>query len=162
MAAVIIDNVAVAPVGTITEYSAAIGSLSHISGAQNTTPGRFVYRIANSVAGGVPQAGFQRFILFSPSATFLPTYTEVEYISAAAAVAPVGTITEYSAVIGSLSKISGAQNTTPGRFPRSARYTLVPVLLGRFIRPLNATWIISTPSMPAVQLPVGMIVSISC
>ena len=41
--------------------------------------------------------------------------------------------------------------------------TLAPVLIGTFGRLLNGTWLISTPgSTPAVQLPAGMIVSVSC
>ena len=163
MAAVVIENVASAPVGTITQYSAVIGSLSKISGPLHTTLGRFLSKTANSVVGGVPQAGFQRFILFSPSAAFLPAYTEVQYVPPVTFVAPVGTITEFSATIGSLSKISGVQHTTLGRFPRNVKITLAPVQLGRFIRPFNATWVISTPgATPAVQLPAGMIVSVSC
>ena len=54
MAAVVIENVASAPVGTITQYSAVIGSLSKISGPQHTTLGRFLSKTANSVVGGVP------------------------------------------------------------------------------------------------------------
>ena len=161
--AVTIQSVAVVPVGTITEYSATIGSLSKISGTQNTTPGRFVSKAANSAAGGVPVAGFQRFVLFSASAFFLPTYAEVQYNPVAGPVAPAGTITEYSATIGSLTKISGVQHTTPGSFPHAVKGTLAPVLMGTFGRLLNGTWLISTPgSTPAIQLPVGMVVSISC
>jgi len=163
MAAVVVESAATVPVGTITQYSAVIGSLTKISGPLHTTLGRFLSKTANSVVGGVPQAGFQRFILFSPSSALLPAYAEVQYVPPVTFVAPVGTITEYSATIGSLSKISGVQHTTLGRFPRNAKITLAPILLGRFIRPLNATWVISTPgSTPAVQLRGGMIVSVSC
>ena len=53
-------------------------------------------------------------------------------------VSPGGTFTQYSAVIGSLSKISGAQHTTLGSsFPRNVKINLAPVLLGRFTPPLN-------------------------
>ena len=49
---------------------------------------------------------------------------------------------------------------TPGVLLHS---TLAPVLKGTFGRLLNGTWLISTPgSTPAIQLPVGMVVSISC
>src|SRR5258708_26111348 len=45
----------------------------------------------------------------------------------------------------------------------SVKGTLTPLLLGRFRRPLNATWLISTPgSTPAVQLAAGMFVSVTC
>lgn len=163
MATVVIENAATVPVGTITQYAAVIGSFTKISGPLHTTLGRFLSKTANGVAGGVPVAGFQRFILFSPSSALLPAYTEVQYVPPVTFVAPVGTITEYSATIGSLSKISGVQHTTLGRFPRSMRFTLAPVLLGRFVRPLNATWVISKPgSTPAVQLRGGMIVWVSC
>lgn len=163
MATVVIENAATVPVGTITQYSAMIGSFTKISGPLHTSLGRFLSKTANSVAGGVPVAGFQRFVLFSPSATLLPSYTEVQYAPPVTFVAPVGTITEFSATIGSLSKISGIQHTTLGRFPRSLKFTLAPVLLGRFLRPLNATWVISTPgSTPALQLRGGMIVWVNC
>ena len=161
--AVTIQSAVVAPVGAVTQYSAVIGSLSKISGVQHATAGQFLSKTANSQASGVPVAGFQRFVLFAPSAFFLPTYAEVQYNPVASPVAPVGTITEYLAAIGSLTKISGAQNTTPGRFPYRAKTTLTPVVLGDFRRSLNATWLISTPGFtPAVQLPAGMIVSTSC
>lgn len=108
-------------------------------------------------------AGFQRFVIFSQSASFLPTYAEVQYSPPAPPAAPAGAITEYSATVGSLTKISGVQHTTFGSFPHAFRGTLAPVLLGRFTRPLNGTWLISTPGLtPAVQLPVGMLVSVSC
>jgi hypothetical protein len=58
---------------------------------------------------------------------------------------------------------AGVQHATPASFPHAVRGTLAPILLGRFTRPLNGTWLISTPgSAPAVQLPAGMIVSVSC
>ena len=76
---------------------------------------------------------------------------------------PAGSLTQYAATIGALTKISGVQHTTLGFFPHAVRGTLAPFLLGRFTRSLNGTWLISTPgSTPAVQLPAGMIVSVSC
>jgi hypothetical protein len=161
--AVTIQRGVAAPVGAITQYSAVIGSLSKISGVQHTTAGQFLSKAANSAAGGVPVAGFQRFVLFTPSAIFLPTFAEVQYNPVAGPVAPVGTITEYSAATGSLTKICSVQDTTPGRFPYRAKTTLAAVVLGGFRHPLQATWLILTPgSTPAVQLPAGMIVSVSC
>ena len=163
MATVVLQNSIAAPAGSITQYSATIGSLTKIGGVQHTTPGRYLSKTANGAAGGVPVAGFQRFVIFSQSASFLPTYAEVQYSPPSPPTAPAGTITEYSAMIGSLTKISGVQHTTLGNFPHAVRGTLAPLLLGRFTRPLNGTWLISTPgSTPAVQLPAGMIVSVSC
>ena len=50
-----------------------------------------------------------------------------------------------------------------GRFLYRAKTTLDLVVLGDSRRPLDGAWLISTPgSTPAVQRPVGMIVSISC
>jgi hypothetical protein len=163
MATVVLQNAISAPAGSITQYSATIGSLTKIGGVRHTTLGRFQSRTANGAAGGVPVAGFQRFVIFSPAALLFSTYAELQYNPPSPPTAPAGAITEYSATIGSLSKISGVQHTTLGRFPRSVKITLAPVLLGRFIRPLNATWVISTPgATPTVQLPAGMIVSVSC
>ncbi len=163
MATVVLQNAITTPTGSITQYSATIGSLTKIGGVQHTTPGRYLSRAANGAAGGVPVAGFQRFVIFSQSASFLPTYAEVQYSPPSHPTAPVGAITEYSATIGLLTKISGVQHTTFGSFPHAVSGTLAPVLMGRFTRPLNGTWLISTPgSTPAVQLPVGMIVSVSC
>ena len=65
-------------------------------------------------AGGVP-----RFVLFNPSAFFLPTFTEAQYIPPSPPVTPAGTITEYSATIGSLTKISGVKHTILGSFPHA-------------------------------------------
>ena len=159
---IVLQSIGVSPVGAITEFPASIGSLSKISGAQNTTPGRCLSKTANGATGGVPVAGFQRFVIFSPVASFFSTYAELQYNSPSPPVAPAGAITEYSATIGSLTKISGVQHTTLGNFPHAVRGTLAPLLLGHFTRPLNGTWLISTPgSVPAVQLPAGMIVSIS-
>jgi hypothetical protein len=108
-------------------------------------------------------AGFQRFVLFSPLAVFLPTYAELQYSPAASPVAPAGAIFQYTAAIGSLTKISGVQHTALGQFPHAFKGTLAPILLGRFTRQLNGTWLISTPGVvPAVQLPAGMFVSVSC
>ena len=163
MATVVLQNSIAAPAGSVTQYSATIGSLTKISGVQHTTPGRYLSRTANGAAGGVPVAGFQRFVIFSQSAAFLGTYTEVQYSPPAPPAAPAGAITEYSATIGSLTKISGVQHTTFGSFQHAVRGTLAPVLMGRFTRPLNGTWLISTPgATPAVQLPAGMIISVSC
>lgn len=163
MATVILQNSIAAPTGLITQYSATIGSLTRIGGVQHTTPGRYLSRTANGAAGGAPVAGFQRFVIFISSASFFPTYAVLQYSPPGPPSAPAGTITEYSATIGSLTKISGVQHTALGTFPRAVKSTLSPVLLGRFARSLNATWLISTPgSTPAVQLPVGMIVSVSC
>jgi hypothetical protein len=163
MATVVLQNAIATPAGSIAQYSATIGSLTKISGVQHTSLGRFLSRTANGAAGGVPLAGFQRFVLFSPSVTFFPTYPELQYIPAASPIAPAGGISEYSATIGSLTKISGVQHTAFGQFPRAVKGILAPTLLGRFTRQLNGTWLISTPgSTPAVQLPAGMTVSVSC
>jgi hypothetical protein len=163
MATVVIQNAIAAPAGSTAQYSATIGSLTKIGGVQHTAFGRFLSKTANGAAGGVPVAGFQRFTIFSPSAAFLPTYSEVQYSPAPSPFAPVGATTEYSATIGALTKISGVQHTTLGRFPHAVRGILAPVLLGRFRCSLDGTWLISTPgSVPAVQLPAGMIVSVSC
>jgi hypothetical protein len=98
-----------------------------------------------------------------PVGLFSAAYSEVQYSPAASPLAPVGAATEYSATIGSLTKISGVQHTTLGRFPRTVKGVLAPILLGRFTRQLNGTWLISTPgSTPAVQFPAGMIVSVTC
>src|SRR6266567_3924315 len=86
MVAIVIVNIATAPAGTITQYAATIGSVTHIAGAQNTTPGRYEHNSANSVAGGVPVAGSQCFTLFVPLATFLPDYAPVKYSPVAGAV----------------------------------------------------------------------------
>ncbi len=108
-------------------------------------------------------AGFQRFVIFSSAASLFPTYSELQYSPSSPPTAPVGVITEYSATIGSLTKISGIQHTIQGNFPHGIRGTLTAVLLGRFTRPLSGTWLISTPgSVPAVQFPVGLVVSVSC
>jgi hypothetical protein len=163
MATVVLQNAVAAPAGSAAQYSATIGSVTKISGVQHTAFGRFLSKTANGEAGGVPIAGFQRFVLLSPLAAFLPTYTELQYSPAASPAAPAGAISEYSATIGSLTKISGVEHSALGRFPHAVRGTLAPVLLGRFRYPLIGTWVISTPgSTPAVQLPTGMIVSISC
>ena len=163
MATVVLQNAITAPAGSITQYSATIGSLTKIGGVQHTALGRFQSRTANGAAGGVPVAGFQRFVIFSPAASFFATYAELQYNPPSPPAAPVGAITEYSATIGALSKISGVQHTTLGYFPHAFRGTLAPLLLGRFTKPLNGTWLISTPgSIPAIQLPAGMIVSVSC
>jgi hypothetical protein len=163
MATVVIQNAIDAPAGSITQYSATIGSLTKIGGAQHTSLGRFQSRTANGAAGGVPVAGFQRFVIFSPAAYLFTTYAELHYSPPSPPAAPVGTITEYSATIGSLTKISGVQHTTLGNFPHAVRGTLAPFLLGHFTKPLNGTWLLSTMgSTPAVQLPAGMIVSVSC
>ena len=163
MATVVLQNAITAPAGSITQYAATIGSLTKIGGAQHTVLGRFQSKTANGAAGGVPVAGFQRFVIFSQSASFLPTYAEVQYSPSSPPASPVGAITEYSATIGSLTRISGVQHATFGSFPQAVRGTLAPALLGRFARPLNGTWLISTPgSTPAVQLPAGMIVSVNC
>ena len=93
----------------------------------------------------------------------LTAYAELDYSPPSPPAAPVGAITEYSATIGSLTKISGVQHTTLGNFPHAVRGTLAPFLMGHFTHPLNGTWLISTPgSTPAVQLPAGMIVSVCC
>ena len=163
MATVVLQNSIAAPAGSITQYSATIGSLTKIGGVQHTTPGRYQSRTANGAAGGVPVAGFQRFVIFTQSASFFPAYAELQYSPPAPPSAPVGIITEYSATIGSLTRISGVQHTTFGSFPHAVRGTLAPFLMGRFTRPLNGTWLISTPgSIPAVQLPAGMIVLVTC
>ena len=163
MATVVLQNAITAPAGSITQYSAAIGSLTKIGGVQHTTLGRFQSRTANGAAGGVPVAGFQRFVIFSPAAALFSAYAELQYNPPSPPVAPAGAITEYSAAIGSLTKISGVQHTTHGYFPHAVRGALAPILLGHFTRPLNGTWLISTPgATPAVQLPAGMIVSVSC
>lgn len=163
MATVVIQNAITAPAGSIAQYSSTIGSLAKISGVQHTALGRFQSRAANGAAGGVPVAGFQRFVIFSPVASFLPTYAELHYNPPSPPAAPAGAITEYSATIGSLTKISGVQHTTPGYYPHAVRGTLAPLLLGHFTRSLNGTWLISTPgATPAVQLPAGMFVSVRC
>ena len=163
MATVVLQNAITAPAGSITQYSATIGSLTKIGGVQHAALGRFQSRTANGAAGGVPVAGFQRFIIFIQSASLFPAYAELQYSPPAPPSAPAGTITEYSATIGSLTKISGVQHTTLGNFPHAVRGTLAPILLGHFTHPLNGTWLISTPgATPAVQLPAGMIVSVSC
>ena len=163
MATVVLQNAITPPAGLITQYSATIGSLTKIGGIRHATPGRFQSRTANGAAGGVPVAGFQRFVIFSPAAYLFATYSELPYNPPSPPVARVGTITEFSAMIGSLTKISGVQHTILGNFPHAVRGTLAPLLLGHFTRPLNGTWLISTPgATPAVQLPAGMIVSVSC
>lgn len=163
MATVVLQNSIAAPAGSITQFSATIGSLTKIGGVQHTTLGRFQSRTANGAAGGAPVAGFQRFVIFSQSAAFFSTYAELQYNPPSPPAAPAGAITEYSATIGSLSKISGVQHTALGYYPHAFRGTLSPVLMGRFTKPLNGTWLISTPgSTPAVQLPVGLIVSVNC
>ena len=163
MATIIVENAIAAPAGSLTQYAATIGSLTKISGVQHTTHGRYLSKTANGAAGGVPVAGFQRLVIFSPAAAFFSLYSELQYNPPSPPAVPAGAITEYSATIGSLSKISGVQHTTLGYFPHPFRGTLTPVLLGRFTKPLNGTWLISTPgSIPAVQLPAGMIVSVSC
>ena len=163
MATVVLQNAIAAPAGSTAQYSATIGSLTKISGVQHTAFGRFLSKTANGAAGGVPVAGFQRFTIFSPSASFLPTCAEIQYSPAASPLAPVGATTKYSATIGSLTKISGVQHTTFGRFPHAVKGILAPALIGRLRCPLNGTWLISTPgSTPAVQLPAGMTVSVSC
>ncbi len=161
MATVVLQNAIAPPAGSMAQYSATIGSLTKISGVQHTSFGRFLSRTANGAAGGVPVAGFQRFVLFSPTVSFLPTYSQIQYSSAASPIAPVGTTTEYSAAIGSLTKISGVQHTALGQFPHAVKGT--PILTGRVTRQLNGTWLITTPgATPAVQLPAGMIVAVSC
>ena len=163
MAAVVLQNAITVAAGAITQYSATIGSLTKISGVQHTAIGRFQSKTANGPAGGVPVAGFQRFVIFSPAAFFFPGYAEVHYSPPSPPAAPAGAITEYSASIGSLSKIGGVQHTTLGNFPHAVRATLAPILMGHFTVPLNGTWLISTPgATPAVQLPAGIIVSVSC
>ena len=163
MATIIVENAIAAPAGSVTQYAATIGSLTKISGVQHTTPGRYLSKTANGAAGGVPVAGFQRFVIFSPAAYFFSNYAELAYYPPSPPAAPAGVITEYSATIGSLTKISGVQHTALGYYPHAFRGTLAPVLMGHFTKPLNATWLISTPgSIPAVQLPTGMIVSVSC
>lgn len=163
MATIVIENAIAAPAGSLTQYAATIGSLTKISGVQHTTPGRYLSKTANGAAGGLPVAGFQRFIIFGPTAYFFSSYAELQYNPPSPPAAPVGAITEYSATIGTLTKISGVQHTTLGYYPHAFRGTLAPVLMGHFTKPLNATWLISTPgSTPAVQLPAGMLVSVSC
>ncbi len=163
MATVVLQNAITAPAGSITQYSATVGSLTKIGGVQHTALGRFQSRTGNGAAGGLPVAGFQGFVIFNPTALLFSTYAELQYNPPSPPTAPVGAITEYSVTIGSLTKISGVQHTTPGNFPHSVRGTLAPVLMGRFTRPLNGTWLISTPgSTPAVQLAAGVIVSVSC
>jgi hypothetical protein len=163
MATVVLQNAITAPAGSMAQYSATIGSLTKIGGVQHTALGRFQSRTANGAAGGVPVAGFQRFVIFSPVASLFSTYAELQYNPPSPPIAPAGAVTEYSATIGSLTKISGVQHTTLGNFPHAVRGTLAPILLGHFTRPLNGTWLISTPgSTPAVQFPAGMIVSVSC
>ena len=163
MATIIVENAIAAPAGSLTQYAATIGSLTKISGVQHTAPGRYLSKTANGAAGGVPVAGFQRLVIFSPAAVFFSPYSELQYNPPSPPAAPAGAITEYSATIGSLSKISGVQHTVLGYYPHAFRGTLAPVLLGRFAKPLNGTWLISTPgSIPAIQLPAGMIVSVSC
>ena len=163
MATVVIQNAITAPAGSITQYSATIGSLTKIGGVQHTALGRFQSKTANGAAGGVPVAGFQRFVIFSPAAYLFATYSELHYSPPSPPVAPAGAITEYAATIGSLTKISGVQHTTIGSFQHAVRGTLAPFLLGRFTRPLNGTWLISTPgATPAIQLPAGMSVSVNC
>ena len=163
MGTVVVQNAITGPAGSISQYSATIGSLTKISGVQHSALGRFQSKTANGAAGGVPVAGFQRFVIFSPAAYLFATYSELHYNPPSPPIAPVGTITEYSATIGSLTKISGEQHTTLGTFPHAVRGTLAPLLLGHFTRPLNGTWLISTPgATPAVQLPAGMIVSVNC
>ena len=124
MASVVLQNAITAPAGSITQYPATVGSLTKISGVQHATLGRFQSRTANGAAGGVPVAGFQRFVIFSPAASFFPTYAELHYSPAASPAAPAGTITEYSATIGSLTKISGVQHATFGSFPHAVKGTL--------------------------------------
>src|ERR1035441_2767915 len=134
MASVVLQNAITAPAGSITQYSATIGSLTKIGGVQHTTLGRFQSRTANGAAGGVPVAGFQRFVIFNPAASFFTTYAELHYSPPAPPAAPSGAITEYSATIGSLTKISGVEHTTLGNFPHAVSGTLAPVLLGHFTR----------------------------
>ena len=163
MAVIVVQNATAVPAGSLTQYAATIGSLTKISGVQHTTPGRYLSKTANGAAGGVPVAGFQRFVVFSPAAYFFSNYAELQYNPPSPPAAPAGVITEYSATIGSLTKISGVQHTTLGYYPHAFHGMLAPVLMGHFTKPLNATWLISTPgSTPAVQLPAGMIVSVSC
>ena len=163
MATIVIENLIIATAGAVSQYSATIGSLTHIAGVQHSSLGRYLVKTANGEAGGVPVAGFQRFVLFGFSTSFLATYTELTYSPATSPAAPAGTITEYAATIGSLTKICGPQHTTLGTFPHILKWTLAPLLLGRSTRLLNGTWLISTPgSTPAIQLPAGMIVSVSC
>jgi hypothetical protein len=163
MATVIAENAIAAPAGALTQYAATIGSLTKISGVQHAALGRYLRKTANGAAGDVPVAGFQRLVIFSPAAAFFSSYAELQYNPPSPPAAPAGAITEYSATIGSLTKISGVQHTTLGHYPHVLRGTLAPVLLGHFTKPLNGTWLISTPgSIPAVQLPPGMIVSVSC
>ena len=163
MATIVVENAIAPPAGSITQYAATIGSLTKISGVQHTTPGRYLSKTANGAVGGVPVAGFQRFVIFSPSAYFFSSYAELRYNPPSPPAAPAGAITQYAATIGSLAKISGVQHASFGYYPHAFRATLAPVLMGHFTKPLNATWLISTPgSTPAVQLPAGMIVSVSC
>ena len=112
MATVVLQNAITAPGGSITQYAATIGSLTKIGGVQHTTLGRFQSKTANGAAGGVPVAGFQRFVIFSPAAYLFATYAELHYNPPSPPAAPAGPITECSATIGSLTKISGVQHTT--------------------------------------------------
>jgi hypothetical protein len=158
-----IQNLTTVPAGSASEYAATIGSLTKISGIQRTSLGRYLRRTANSDAGGVPIAGFQRFVLFAFSASFLATYAESKFNPATTPATPVGAISEFSATISSLSKIAGPQHTTLGTFPHILKWTLAPVLMGRSTRMLNGSWLISTPvTPPAVQLRQGMVVWVSC
>lgn len=79
MAAVLIQNVAVAVVGTITKFAATIGTVTAIAGAQITTPGRFLQKKANGVGGGVPIAGAQVFALFRPTIWVNPDFGPTQY-----------------------------------------------------------------------------------
>jgi hypothetical protein len=117
MATVVLQNAITAPAGSMAQYSATIGSLTRIGGVQHTTLGRFQSRTANGAAGGVPVAGFQRFVIFSPVASFFSTYAELQYNPPSPPAAPSGAITEYPATIGSMTKISGVQHTTLGNLP---------------------------------------------
>ena len=163
MATIVVENAIAVPTGSLTQYAATIGSLTKISGVQHTTPGRYLSKTANGAAGGVPVAGFQRFVIFSPAAYFFSSYAELQYNPPSPPAAPAGLITQYSATIGSVTKISGVQHTTLGYYPHAFRGTLAPVLMGHFTKPLNGTWLITTQgSTPAVQLAPGMLVSVSC
>lgn len=79
-------NIGDAPVGTITQYSATIGSITKIAGAQNITPGRYLHATTNSLEGDVPKTGIQVFVLFTALPHFMPSYGPTKYSPVAGAV----------------------------------------------------------------------------
>lgn len=83
---VVIKNVAVAPVGPITQFAATIGALTAISGVQHTTFGQYRHVTANSAAGGVLFGFPASYTVITQAVNFLPTYAPVQFVPVAGAV----------------------------------------------------------------------------